>query len=393
MYVGFEAATDYWISFQDMNHLKDICDSISDENLNLAYNSLKKNIGDEIPIDHLKQPYFDNLLEQLSNFGVKIEASLGGNAAIEVMAGRKQQIPITYCGVLPKLNVAEEVIAELSRGFLGHKTDSEPKSFILQLTEGTTERYILCSGKYRRAHDIAPVLGSINTSEISRDSLFGALGFHVLFMNMKFELVREFHDFLDSIVERGITTYSDTGSYANYTELGVKKLFDSIYTNVHMLSINEHELSAIYRAFGHHESDFIEMLYFLLKNSNNLDTVWLHTDKLHIAISKKYSSAKLKQAMENAAAAGCFRVETGNLPTKAEIEKIKRERTLNEEGINYIHKQKYDEKYKDVTIEMIPAYKMQKFTTSVGAGDTAAVTFFGSFLDQVDTCGYKNRGN
>ena len=130
MYVGPDATTDYWIAFKDIDHLRGACDSMGDENLDLSYNSLKKNIGEEISIDNSKESYFDSFLEALKNQGATIETSLGGNAAIEVLAARAQELPAIYYGAIPKLNVSEQVLSELSQDFLGQKINFEPKSFI-----------------------------------------------------------------------------------------------------------------------------------------------------------------------------------------------------------------------------------------------------------------------
>ncbi len=385
LFIGPDATTDYWITFKNLDHLRETYEKLDDPNLKLAYESLKNNTGDEISIDHLNKSYFDNFLDNIKSYNIQIESSLGGNAAIETLAAKEQNIDAKFYGALPKLNIEGETYKKLSKNFLGRKIAKSPKSFIIQLKSGTKERYILCNGQGRRANDIVPILSEIDLSKFSKDSLVGIVGIHGLFATKQYKYLNEYTQFIEDLNKNNITLYSDTGSYANYKDDEVKDLFESIYSKVNMLSINENELNRIYKSLNNQNKSYEEKIHYLLTNSNNLDTIWVHTDKIHIAISKKYTNNKLKFAMQNAAAAGTYRVEEGKPPNKEDIKYIKKNRSLNQEGITYINKnrRKYTKKYKDLNLEMIPTYNLEKFKTTVGAGDTACLTFFGSFLESI----------
>ena len=118
------------------------------------------------------------------------------------------------------------------------------------------------------------------------------------------------------------------------------------------------------------------------KNFENLNTIWLHTTDVHITLSNVLSHQKMENSMNKAAGAGCFRVETGKPPTKEEICEIIKSRQINSNGIQIAKEIKniYGTTYQHANISVWPSYQAENFTTSVGAGDTACVTYFGTFI-------------
>ena len=382
MFIGIEATTDYWITFRDLSHLK--------ERVNLgiglvnAYTLLSKGLGEEEVIDHISQTEVTQLLEKLVEHEVRVENALGGNAALEVMAGKAQGLPTSLFGALPRLNISQTELKALQEAFIGELLETTPLSLIIQVEQGTTERYILNKGNGRRAPDVLPSLLKATDTIKGDDILLGLVGVHVLFGTKRFDLLKDYRDALEELRRNVGLIYSDTGGFSAYKLSEVKALYEHIYAQVDTLALNEVELLTVYHALKGPEAEDhpVEMLAFLIDQSETLKTVWLHTTDSQISLTKEFSSNKVVDAMKRSAAAGCFRVENGRPPTKAEILNLVQCRQLNPSGIEVIQqiKETYGKTFQGLNIVVWPSYIAEKFKTSVGAGDTACVTYFGNFL-------------
>lgn len=382
MFIGVEATTDYWITFQDLSHLKE------QEHLGVglrnAYALLSQGRGEEEVIDNLSLTEVRHFLKKLETHGVSVESALGGNAALETLAGKTQGLSVSFFGALPQLNISKAELDTLRESFIGEEVRETPLSLIIQVTHGTTERYILNKGNGRRVNDVLPSLLKAKKMISGDDILLGLVGVHVLFGTKRFDLLKTYRDVLEEFRRNVGMTFSDTGGFSTYTLSELKKLVEHIYTNVDALALNEEELLKIYNSFEGPgvEEHPVEMLSYLIEQFEALKTVWLHTTDVHISLSKELSSSKMAESMKKAAAAGCFRVEVGKPPTQVELLKIIKSRRLNSKGIKVVQeiKKTYGKTFQGLKIVVEPSYLAEKFTTSVGAGDTACVTYFGNFL-------------
>lgn len=390
MFIGVEATTDYWITFNDLSHLKE------QEHLGVglinAHALLSQGKGEEEVIDHFSQTKVTQLIEKLMAHEVKVENALGGNAALETLAGKTQGLSVSFFGALPQLNISNAELETLRKSFVGDEVEETPLSLIIQVAHGTTERYILNKGNGRRVNDILPSLLKAQELISGDDILLGMVGIHVLFGTKRFNLLKAYRDVLIEFRRNVGMTYSDTGGFSFFTRSELKKLFEHTYAHVDALALNEVELINVYNALegSGGEEHPVEMLAYLIEQFEALTTVWLHSTDYHISLSKELSSQKMVESMKKAAAAGCFRVEVGKPPTKRELLDIIKQRRLNPHGTKAIHaiQKTYGKKYKGLKIAVWPSYLAEKFTTSVGAGDTACVTYFGNFLSTraIGTC-------
>lgn len=382
MFIGVEATTDYWITFQDLSHLKE--QKHLGVGLNNAHALLGQGKGEEEVIDHISQTEATQLLEKLVAQEVIVENALGGNAALETLAGKTQGLSVSFFGALPQLNISNAELEALRESFVGEEVEETPLSLIIQVAHGTTERYILNKGNGRRANDILPSLSKAQEIISGDDILLGMVGIHVLFGTKRFNLLKAYRDALVDFRRKVGMTFSDTGGFAAFTLNEIKKLFEHTYTHVNALALNEVELINVYNALegSGGEEHPVEMLAYLIEQSEALTTAWLHSTDYHISLSSEFSSQKMIESMKKAAAAGCFRVEAGRPPIQTELLEIIKQRRLNSSGVQATQeiKKTYGKKYKGLKIAVWPSYFAEYFTTSVGAGDTACVTYFGNFL-------------
>lgn len=382
MFIGVEATTDYWITFQNLSHLRK--QNYFGISLKSAITSLKQGIGDEKVIDHITDNEITQFINNLKKSKVKVNIALGGNAALEVLAGKTQGLPVTFFGTIPKLNVSQSELEILQDNFIGNSLETTPVSLIIQVAEGTTERYILNKGNGRRASDVYPSFLKAKDMIKGKDILIGLVGMHVLFGNKQFNLIKKYQIAIEELHKNVGMIYSDTGGFSSYKPSAVKDLFEYIYSNVDALSLNENELITLYHAMKGPEVNAhpVEMLEYLISQSEKLNTVWLHTSDFQISLTKVLSTQKVINAMKRASAAGCFRIEYGKPPTRDNILQIIKQRQLNPKGIEKIQQIKnlYNKSIKGNKVVGWPSYLPKKFTTSVGAGDTACVTYFGNFI-------------
>jgi hypothetical protein len=382
MFIGAEATTDYWVTFHDLAHLQE-WGRLEDSLIN-AYKCLSQNKGEEEVIDHISEKKITQLLETLAAHGITIENALGGNAALEVMAGKAQGLPVTYYGALPQLDISKTELDILKESFVGEILEKTPHSLVIQVAQGTSERYILNKGSGHRANDVLPSFLKAKTIIKGKDILLGLVGVHVLFGTKRWDLLKTYRDALIELHRNVGMVYSDTGGFSYFTPNELKVLFEHIYANVDALALNEVELLTLYNAYegpGVVESP-VDMLAYFLEHFENLHTIWLHTTDVHITLSNIVSPQKMEDSMKKAAAAGCFRVETGKPPTKEEIRELIRIRQVNPNGIKTALEIKRINRTnrQHANIAVWPSYQAEKFTTSVGAGDTACVTYFGNFI-------------
>jgi len=329
MFIGVEATTDYWITFQDLSHLKER------EHLGIglinAYALLIQGKGEEEVIDHLSQTEVTQLLEKLVVHEVRVESALGGNAALETLAGKTQGLSVSFFGGLPQLNISKSELEALRESFIGEVVEETPLSLIIQVAHGTTERYILNKGNGRRANDVLPSLLKAKELISGDDIILGLVGVHVLFGTKRFDLLKAYRDALVEFRRKVGMTFSDTGGFSAYTLSELKKLFEHIYAHVDALALNEVELIEVYNVLkgSRAEEHQVEMMAYLIEQSEALTTAWLHTTDYHISLSTELSSQKMVESMKKAAAAGCFRVEAGRPPTQAEFFDIIEHRLFN----------------------------------------------------------------
>jgi ADP-dependent phosphofructokinase/glucokinase len=115
----------------------------------------------------------------------------------------------------------------------------------------------------------------------------------------------------------------------------------------------------------------------ILKSSEKLSTIWLHTPHYQVSVSKKYGVELLEKAQIFAAAAGVYRVEKGSYPTIGQVNSRAKSKDHSKMGQKFVSDavRKYDGKIDDTNLAVTPCYRAKGFVSSVGAGDTASAAY------------------
>jgi hypothetical protein len=401
--IGWEMTQDLWITFDTLNSLLEFSKHYKGglkKEITKAYQFISKNRGSEVPVDGQKK-CVEHLLATLSEANIRVTKSLGGNCGLNASALQAMGSQVIYIGnFFPDIvdDLPPETTYYLRRINVDYARKERkywPRSLIIQ-AQGTN-RYIICDGEGRRISELLEYMEGVETilSNISKKyelDLVALVGWHVLFsISCQPEILAKIGGILTNLSNGHVPLFGDMGSLDTFTPMERELLYSHIYSKFNYLSMNEDEFKAIVQFHGKVD-DEITGLIKLMEKSSSLKIIWLHTAEYHIAITSNQAFIKIAQhALVHGAIAGAIRVETGHFPKLNTIlERLKKVR-FSAEGLKKIESliKKYGtiqnfletpvlevtHNSKKYYIIFVPAVSIEKFVTTVGAGDIASGAF------------------
>ncbi len=365
--VGLESSTDIWVSLGSLDALRQLSartkSGMGDE-LRHAYECLKENAGDEIPVDGLD---LEALIDELKPISSMV-ASVGGGAAIECSQFMSLGSNAHYLGNYYPLQIRGTLFSK--SGFsLARASNLNPKSVVLQ---SRGDRFILSSGKGRRIDDLRDYIAGLpkmlsSAANLIKPDAISLVGWHVLFAQGVEKsdvdlVVSSIEGIRDGIRAFSIPTFTDAGGFGKMGDADIRNLW-KIYERFDILTMNEREFSRLSGALSLRGNEN-ERLKEILSRAKNAQTVWLHAKAYQKSLSSEYDKKQLACAQEFASAAGCLRVETGGFPSVEEIERANRpERSFESDGV--------------VTTRGLQSRRVR---SEVGAGDVSSASFLWRLL-------------
>lgn len=394
--VGLESTIDILITFSTIEKLKDFSKDYTGDlshYVRTGYNKILSGAGGEVPIDGKKKEA-EQMLKKAKELGAEIKYSFGGNAAQQAATLERLDCETIFLGGLFPRSFSKLG----SRQFLKrtHKELSQkfkiysPASYILQVID--ENRYILTEGEGRRIDQLRPYLEKLPERVRKAKDKFGSLdaislvGWQVIFGN---RLKKEDLETAAKSIKRihndnDVLLFTDTGGVSGLDETERNRLC-KIYSLFDILSVNEDEILEVDRSLGYSSNDKFQAMKQIMKKTDNVSTVWLHTKDFQATISSFFQTETLKKAQELSALAGLYKVETGDFPTLAKMKNLREKRNLSRKGskINKEVKAKYGNKIDGYEFVITPAYKSEEFFSTVGAGDVSGATYLFSLVDQM----------
>jgi sugar/nucleoside kinase (ribokinase family) len=363
IFVGLESSIDIWVSLdsiEDLLALSTKTKSGMESELKSAYECLRDNIGDEIPVDGRD---LEVLIEELRPMS-RMESSVGGGAAIQCSQFLSLGANAHYLGNYYPDQIRGTLFSK-SDFSLGRPSGLNPRSVVLQIKG---DRFILSSGRGRRIMDLRDYIQRLpqrilKAANQERPDAISLVGWHVLFAqgveDSDIDLVISS---LQGIEELSIPMFTDAGGFGKIENAEIKKLW-KIYESFDILTMNEWEFARLSKVLSI-TGDEDDRLKDLMELGRNTNTVWLHTREYQKSISRKHDKNELSSAQEFASAAGCLRVETGGFPSPEEIERVIRPgRSFSSRGV--------------VTTKGL---RSRRVRSEVGAGDVSCASFLWKLL-------------
>ncbi len=396
MAVGLESTLDVIITFPDLKDFKKFSDTYDGEladKLKEGYKIVESGHGDEVPIDGAIEGG-KVLLQKAGSFGATLSYLLGGNGAQQAAAMKCLGNDTIYVGGVSSscfVNLQpgiRRLLGDIDMSFAKNLDDCHPRSYIMQAPD--SNRYILCNGKGRRIDQIRDYLAELPDTlekvigKYGRLDSLSLVGWHVLFANgvsdSDLNLVKRVTEEIREKTD--VPIFTDTGGLSAFDDEQKKRLF-KIYGMLDVLSVNEDEILQLAKGIGCDSEDSIEVMSHILDASDNLTTVWLHTPSFQASLSTEFTSENLEKAQNTAALAGMFKVEKGSYPSEKDVNLTKVDRVLSDVGLKTVEdiKKKYDGKIGDAVLTATPCYVGEYFTSTVGAGDTAAAAYAYSLVE------------
>jgi hypothetical protein len=337
VFIGLESSTDIWVSLVSLEALLDLSkktESGMDDELRLAYESLRDNVGDEVPVDGRD---LEVLIEELKSCS-HMDVSIGGGAAIQCSQFLSLGAKAHYLGNYYPSQIKETLFSR-SDFSMAQPSELNPRSIVLQFSG---DRFILGSGRGRRIAELRDYIkslpqtiaghlktsggsgvskGSVMLGRSGKPDAISLVGWHVLFaLGVEDADVDMVVSALKSLRNMQIPMFTDTGGFGKMDDVEIRKLW-RIYEMFDILAMNEVEFLRLSRVFSL-RGDEDERQKELMILGEKTGTLWLHTKAYQKSISCKFDADRLAAAQEFASAAGCLRVETGGFPTSKEIESL-----------------------------------------------------------------------
>jgi hypothetical protein len=373
VFVGLESSTDIWVSLNSLEALLDLSEkteSCMGDELRLAYESLRDNVGDEVPVDGQD---LEVLIEELKSCS-RMDVSIGGGAAIQCSQFLSLDATAHYLGNYYPSQIKGTPFSR-SDFSMARPSELNPRSIVLQFSG---DRFILGSGKGRRIADLRDYIKSLpqtvaGSSRISegtgiaggsgKPDAISLVGWHVLFaLGVEDADVDMVLSSLKRLRKLQIPMFTDTGGFGKMNDVEIRKLW-RIYEMFDILAMNEVEFSRLSKVFSL-RGDEDEKMKELMTLGEMTGTVWLHTRAYQKSVSRRFDADRLAAAQEFASAAGCLRVETGGFPTSKEIDSQSRPGRSSE--------------FREVV--KTEGLKSRRVRSEVGAGDVSCASFLWKLL-------------
>ena len=390
MAVGLESTLDVWVTFPSLD---DFARFAQDYRGRLAkyvkngYKTVAGGRGDEVSIDGYAEEA-QELVRRAKELGADIKCRLGGNGAQEFAALKSLgSDAIVIGGISPDqiIKLPLKIRRFFEKGNLSFAYTSKkynPISFILQAPG--TNRYILCEGQGRRIEQLRPYLRKLPSllkkilDKYGRLDMMNLVGWHVLFANgisdRDFRLVEGVIKRIREVTDSPL--FTDAGGLAAFDE-DDRRLLCRIYSLFDIISVNEDEVLKVSRAIKAGAKDEFRAMQNILESLKRPSTVWLHSLDYQASLSTKYEKKLLEKAQVAAAAAGAYRVERGAYPTLGELTKRMKIKNFSAKGLKITQyaTKKYGGQIGAAELIVAPCYVAKNFTSTVGAGDTAAAAY------------------
>ena len=388
--VGLESTIDLWITFPSFDDFARFARNYKGrlaKHVKDGYETVAAGKGDEVSIDG-EGTEAQELVRLAKKSGAGIRYALGGNGAQEAAALEALGSKVAFIGGFSPNQISEfppedrRFFERVNFSFAYASKRYNPISLILQARG--TNRYILCEGRGRRIEQLRPYLRKLPRSlkqildEYGRLDMVNLVGWHVLFANgisdRDFSLIegiiRRIRDAVDSPL------FTDAGGLGAFDERE-RRLLCRIYSLFDILSVNEDEVLQVSRAIGFDTKDEFQAMHHILKSLKGPSTVWLHSLDYQSSLSTKYGKESLEKAQRAAALAGVCRVEKGAYPTLRELAKRKKIKNYSKKGLKTVRyaMKKYGGEMGGAELVVTPCYRARSFTSTVGAGDVAAVAY------------------
>lgn len=377
--VGLESCTDIRAEM-DLNALRHLAKSTKSglgKELGRALIALKKGEDGETAVDGKDT---GTLLSEIKKAGIKVTKQLGGNAALESSQLISLGATVHFAGNFFRAKKDETH----GRLFFGkadfryaRRSGMNPRSIILQ---HRNSRYILSEGRGERIASLKKYIASLpgivrKLTEKEKISAISLPGWHVIFANgVADEDERLVKKALSEIKKSGILMFTDTGGFGTLLDRDIEKLWH-IYGAFDVVGMNEFELKRICDALKISSKNIPEAMAELLKGGRSR-TIWLHTHDFQASASKKFGAEALKNAEENAAAAGVLHVEGRQYPGAKEIFKRKKSGGR----ISTATIKKSAALPDGISFSVTPSFAARKLECEVGAGDISAATYLWSLI-------------
>ncbi len=362
--MGLESSTDIWVSLNSLEALLDLSKTTKSGmggELRLAYECLRDNVGDEMPVDGRD---IEVLIEELKSCS-HMDVSIGGGAAIQCSQFLSLGARAHYLGNYYPSQIKGALFSG-SDFSMAQPSELNPISIVLQFSG---DRFILSSGKGRRIADLRDYIKSLPemlAKSSRKPDAISLVGWHVLFaLGIEYddiEVVVSALQSLKNLKNLGVPTFTDTGGFGKMNNIEIRKLWE-IYEMFDILAVNEREflrLSDVFSLRGNED----ERLRELMALGMNTGTVWLHTRACQKSVSCEFDTDRLIAAQEFATVAGCLRVEAGGFPAAEEI------KSLNVPGRS--------SKFRGIV--KTAGLKSRRVRSEVGAGDVSCASFLWKLL-------------
>jgi hypothetical protein len=377
VFIGLESSTDIWVSLVSLEDLLDLSkktESGMGDELRLAYESLRDNVGDEVPVDGRD---LEVLIEELRSCS-HMDVSIGGGAAIQCSQFQSLGAKAHFLGNYYPSQIKGTLFSR-SDFSMAQPSELNPRSIVLQFSG---DRFILGSGRGRRIADLRGYIKSLPQTIAGCSGVCGSksegsgisgrsgkpdaislVGWHVLFaLGVEDADVDMVVSALKSLRNMQIPMFTDTGGFGKMDDAEIRKLW-RIYEMFDILAMNEVEFLRLSRVFSL-RGDEDERQKELMALGEKTGTLWLHTKAYQKSISCEFDADRLAAAQEFASAAGCLRVETGGFPTSKEIESMSRpERSSESRGV-----------------VRTAGLQSRRIRSEVGAGDVSCASFLWKLL-------------
>jgi len=364
VFVGLESSTDIWVSLNSLEDLLDLSKTTQSgmgDELRLAYECLRDNVGDEMPVDGRD---IEVLIEELKSCS-HMDVSIGGGAAIQCSQFLSLGAKAHFLGNYYPSQIKGALFSG-SDFSMAQPSELNPISMVLQFSG---DRFILSGGKGRRIADLRDYIKSlpgILAKSSRKPDAISLVGWHVLFAlgveDDDIDMVVFALQNLRNPKNLGIPMFTDTGGFGKMSDIEIRKLW-KIYEMFDILAVNEREFSQLSDVFSL-RGDEDERLRGLMSLGLKTDTVWLHTRECQKSVSCEFDTDRLIAAQEFATAAGCLRVETGGFPAAEEIE------SQNMPGRSS----------KSRGVVKTAGLKSRRVRSEVGAGDVSCASFLWKLL-------------
>lgn len=363
IFVGLESSTDIWVSLNSLEDLLDLSTTTKSgmgNELKCAYECLRDNVGDEIPVDGRD---LEVLIEELKPSSL-MESSVGGGAAIQCSQFLSLGAKAHYLGNYYPQQICGTLFSK-SDFSMGQASNLNPRSVVLQVQR---DRFILSSGRGRRIADLREYIKKLpyiisTATNLKEPDAISLVGWHVLFaQGVEDADVDLVISSLQGVKELSIPMFADAGGFGRMDDAEIRKLW-KIYEMFDILTMNEREFSRLSKVLSL-RGDEDERLKGLMAMGENTDTVWLHTRAYQKSVSRRYDKNRLASAQEFASAAGCLRVETGGFPSLEEIARVNRQ----------------GRSFKSLGVVTTRGLQSRRVRSEVGAGDVSCASFLWKLL-------------